>query len=173
MRRLGAVLLGLLFLSFACAGQNEDLQNAVRNYNMLLAQGYRTMDMTPLAAAATPDRVMKAYHHMAALGEGGMKMDASIDDIRFDTLKLLTSTEAEVVTKESWHYRYVALEHDKPGKESAVRYTVLYRLIHAGEKWLVADLQILSSDKADDGDLLPFWRRPAGVSQGGRDGEPR
>jgi hypothetical protein len=166
MRRIVALLLALPLLVLGCAGRDRTLQEAVSAYNALLAQGYRSMDMTPLAAAATPDRLMKAYHHMAALGEGGVKMDAAPPEIRFETVKRLSPTEAEVVTRESWRYRYVALQGNQAGRESTVHYTARYRLAHQEGKWLVADLQILATDKTDDSDLLPFLKRPAEESPG-------
>jgi hypothetical protein len=103
---------------------------------------------------------MKVYYHMAALGEGGVRMDAFLRNIEFDTYKKNDRGKSEVTTRETWIYKYMNIESGETGRESIINYQTRYFLVKQEGKWLVADLLILSTDKEDDSGMLPFLKRP-------------
>jgi hypothetical protein len=150
------------------------LTEAVLSYNTLLAEGYRVQELTPLLAGATPEQVTKVYHHMAALAEGGVVMDALLRSIDFVEIRSREEGRAQVTTKESWNYRYLSSGAQRiPGEERLVNYTVNYRLVKGGERWLVNEVSIVASDRQAWDDNLPFFKRPAKTpvanSRGGLD----
>jgi len=171
MKKHLILLLSLLSLITGC-GQKIDqqppnaLHEAIETYNGLLADGYRRLDMNHLVQAATGERALKAYYHMAALGEGGVKMDSALRHLEFAGTKQLAPDKAEVTTKERWEYKYINIENGNTSPLLTVNYTSRYRLVKEKEKWLVAEITILFTDRADDADELAFFKRPAHVPQG-------
>ena len=155
------LLVALAFFSTGCSDEKAQLRNAILHYNTLLSEGYRTMNMSHMVTIATEQQALKVYHYMAALGEGGVRMDPFLRNISFEELTRKESAKAEVITRETWNYRYMNTETGEPGKESIVNYKIRYSLVKLESKWLVADLLVLSTDKADDSDLLPFLQRPS------------
>jgi len=68
----------------------EALKTTVIHYNALLAEGYRTLNMNPLAQVATKERAQKAYYHMAALGEERKKMESDLRNLDFLEARILS-----------------------------------------------------------------------------------
>ncbi|MFH1020807.1 MAG: hypothetical protein V1782_09415 [Pseudomonadota bacterium] len=171
MKKHLVVLVSLLSLITGCEQKiGKQPQNAlhetVETYNGLLADGYRRMDMNHLTHAATGERAAKAYYHMAALGEGRVKMDSALRNLEFLATKELAPGKAEVTTKERWEYKYIDIKNGKASPRLSVNYTARYRLLKEKEKWLVAEITILYTDRPSDADELAFFKRPAHVPQG-------
>jgi len=166
MKKTALFLLIVLLLTVTCSQDNDQLQKSVRSYNALLAEGYSEMNMNHLMSVATPEQATRVYHHMAVLGQGQVKMDPLLQSIRFSKVSQLSPEKAEVVTTEAWNYRYINLQTGKAGKDLSINYTVRYKLIKESGKWLIADVTILASDRKDDSEELPFFKRPADVAPG-------
>ncbi len=129
--------------------QNSNEQERIRNtivlYNALLAKGYRTQDMTVLSEAATEERALKAYYHMAALGEGKVRMDSKLLNIVFNDLQMLSDVKANVDTSEKWDYQYINFDTQSREYENTVDYKLKYSLVKQSGKWFVDDIQILET----------------------------
>lgn len=136
------VVLTVLMLLSGCNKENSLLRNTVIKYNKLLSEGYRTLNMGPLLQAATEDQAMKAYNHMSALGEAGLKMDAALRDIKFISLKLLAIDAAEIRTSEKWEYVYFDIKSEKTLFDNSVDYNMKYVLRKSKDKWIVSDVVI-------------------------------
>jgi len=171
MKKHLVVLVSLLSFMAGC-GQETDkqppnvLHETIETYNGLLADGYRRLNMNHLVHAATGERAIKAYYHMAALGEGGVRMDSVLRDLEFVTTKQPGPDEAEVTTREQWEYRYVNIANGNASPLLTVNYTARYRLVRDKEKWLVAQIAILYTDRPSDAGELVFFERPPHVPQG-------
>ena len=166
-------IIGCLFLLVAGCGQKagevppkENFKETIRIYNGLLADGYRRQNMNHLIHAATEKKATKAYYHMAALGEGGVKMDSNLRELEVIGNKHLADNKAEVTCKERWEYRYINIYNGTSSPLLTANYTTRYRLVKEKEKWLVSSVTILYSDRAKDADVLSFLQRPPKVPQG-------
>jgi len=101
----------VLLMIGGCTGtksERHEIERIIRHYNDLVAEGYRNQDMNPLQEVTTREQAVKLYHHMSALGEGRLRMESTIRDIRFKKLEQLDRTQATVETEEVWdftHYR--------------------------------------------------------------------
>ncbi len=180
MKRYAGVLLFLLLLlvghdtKFGTPAPEEP-REAIRNYNGLLADGYRRLNMNHLVHAATGDRARKAYYHMAALGEGGVKMDSTLRSLEFIATKQLAPDQAEITCQEQWGYAYINLDNGHTSPRLTVNYTARYRMVKERGKWLVADITILNTDRTSDADELSIFKRPDDRPQGSAvegDGDP-
>ena len=157
---LSPLLLGLLTLS-ACEQAERPLIETVLAYNTLLAEGYRHQEMAPLSKAATPEQVAKVYHHMAALAEGGIRMDALLRGLEFIAIQRQGNGQAQLTTKEGWSYRYLTPTGPNTSEEQQVNYTISYHLQKSSDRWLVSEVSIQESDRKLREDTLPFFTRPA------------
>ncbi|MDH5525115.1 MAG: hypothetical protein OEY01_14150 [Desulfobulbaceae bacterium] len=149
------------------------LYGAIITYNGLLADGYRRQDMNHMIHAATPQRALKAYYHMAALGEGGVKMDSVLKKIEFTEQRDLGENKAQVTSREVWEYRYISIVNGDQSPWRTINYTVRYTMEKDGAKWLVANATILYSDRDSDAGDLDFFNRPADVPQGSVPSKPK
>ncbi len=166
MKRWFLVIILALPLLAACGKADGPLQDAVLHYNTLLADGYRRMNMNQLPQAATGERAAKDYYHMAALGEGRVKMDSFLRSIDFNTIKQVADNKALVTTKENWEYKYINIDSGRGGNTLTIHYTARYQLVKQENNWLVAEITILDTDRASDAAELPFFKRPANIPQG-------
>ena len=138
-----------------CSGGNdrEDeeviLKHIVIEYNRLLADGYRNLNMSGLLEVATEERAQKAYYHMAALGEGREKMDAVQRSISFEDIKILSESAADVRTREEWDYKHFNIDSGQQVFEDRVSYELTYKLIRKDQKWYIGDIQIEKEEKVN------------------------
>ncbi len=147
MRKL-VISMAVVFLLSGC-GQGKApsadpavLENTIVQYNRLLAEGYRTLNMNPLAQVATEERATKAYYHMAALGEERKRMEAKQRTIAFVKTKILSPVQVEIKTREEWDYRHINIDSNKMESQSSIVYELTYSLIKKNDKWLVSDIAI-------------------------------
>lgn len=159
MRKLIAVFALLLLIS-GCEKENSRIRDTVIKYDTLLAEGYRNLNMTPLTQVATEKRAAKAYYHMAALGEGRIKMDARLRDIKFLDIKTSGGKKSEVTAEEMWDYAYIDIESWKQVFDNSVTYKMKYVLEKKSDEWLVADITIeKAEEKKSSEDFFESHRR--------------
>ena len=162
----------VLFLLLACEqktpthnfDQEEKIKNTIILYNALLAEGYRNLNMNALTQIATEERRVKAYHHMSALGETGVKMDAVLKDLKFREVNLIDPVNAEAGTEEIWDYIYIDIDSGDSAYNNRITYKNNYRLINRSGKWVVADITIEESDEEKDDEFLPFRKSDKSTS---------
>lgn len=174
MKKYFVVLIALLVLLSGCKGEKERvadqkkaaLQAAVTWYCALLADGYRTLNMNPLSQVATPQQATKAYYYMAATGEAGLKMDATLKKIEFTAFREIGPNKAEVATDESWDYLFIEIKSGKAQFTNRVSYTMTYHLEEQEGRWLVAAIAVQKT--VEEKDSSPLFTRPAHIPPGSK-----
>jgi len=147
------VFLFMFFLVSACSKEEDPLMNPVIikhviiQYNRLLADGYRKMNMNDLLTVATKERAMKAYYHMSALGEARIKMDSNMKNIVFRDIRFISPVKAEARTEEQWDYKHINIDTNKPVLTSSVVYEMRYTLTRYEDRWLVSDTEVIKKDE--------------------------
>ncbi len=169
MKRLPTVLI-LLGLIAGCDGESNMLKETITRYDALLAEGYMTLNMNPLAQVATEQRATKAYHHMAALGEAGIKMESTLRSLKFVKVKTLSKEKAELKTEEIWDYVYLDIKAGKSLFDNTVTYNLTYDLVKKSERWLVADVTIEKAVEKKSSQGI-FERPPHEAIMRGKDGK--
>ena len=144
----------LVLMMFICAGgcrvlserDAQEVKDTILRYNKLLSEGYAHLDMTPLREVATEEQAQKAYQHMAALGEAGVRMESNLIDIKFLEIKFPKKNLSEVITKEKWNYSHIKIGTKMPGQTvvRGVNYKLSYELVRRNEKWLVLSVSVLA-----------------------------
>ncbi|MBU0729865.1 MAG: hypothetical protein KKA70_08995 [Proteobacteria bacterium] len=171
MKKVFPLILAALLL-FGCAEQKstsaQELQDSVQTYNRLLSEGYRSLNMTPLARIATPQRTTKAYHHMAALGEGRIRMDTLLDEITFLGSKILADNQnkAEIRTREQWTCNFYNIDTNEKVSDNIITYENVYHLVLEAGRWLVDDISIRKWSETNKKGGLSFFERPADQPKG-------
>jgi hypothetical protein len=158
-------LLAHLLLQYGCSqptasSSQQEVQEAVRLYTQLLADGYRKMNMNMLPLAATAERVKKTYLHMAAFGEGQVRMDSQLRKMEFVSTQFSATDRAEVQTKESWDYAYYKINNNEKAYENSVTYHLSYHLMQDSGTWLVDDITIMQSEEGEGSGEISFLTRP-------------
>lgn len=153
-------VLALLLLGGCCDGVDQ-AQDTVLRYNSLLSEGYRNLDMGRLPLVATSEQAAKVYHHMAAMGEGRMRMEAVLEEIEFLGVQKEGPERMEVDSKERWLYRYIHIETGEEALVDKVTYTLRYHLRRVADTWKVDTIDINSSENSASRKALPFLQRPA------------
>ena len=145
----GFVFLFILPFFFACSNEKDPLMNPVIlkhviiQYNRLLADGYRKMNMSDLLTVATKERATKAYYHMAALGEARIKMDSNMKKIEFRDIKFISPAKAEVRTEEQWDYKHINIDTSEIVLSKSVNYEMKYTLTRYEDKWLISNTEVI------------------------------
>ena len=170
MNRLLTIIILLLFM-MGCGKENNILKETVTKYDALLAEGYKTLNMNPLTQAATEQRATKAYHHMAALGEAGIKMESTLRELKFLKVKTLSKDKAEVKTEEIWDYVYLDIKSGKSLFDNTVTYNLKYDLVRKPDRWLVAEVAVEKTVEKKSSQHI-FQRPPHEKVMKGMDGEP-
>lgn len=133
--------------TFAGGTDEATVKNLVLRYNELLDFGYENMDMTWLQEVATLDVSRKAYHHAAALAEGGVRMTSALKEIQFPSVRFPNPLRAEVKTHEIWDYAYNDIKNGKKlEEEKGFVYRMTYILEKKEGRWMIID-----AIAADDG----------------------
>ncbi len=119
----------------------EQVKETVKRYNAQLAQGYATMNMAGLAQVAEDSQTSKVYFHMAALGEGRIRMMSELKDISFRDIRFAAATSASVKTREVWDFRHVNIDTGKVERdEKGFVYQINYHLAKKNGAWWVRDV---------------------------------
>ena len=143
------------------------IEAAVTWYDALLADGYRSLNMSALEQVATPEVASKAYYHMAAIGEAGVKMDSQLGTITFEPLKEIAPNTVTIPAEENWQYIYWEIKTGKRLFENSVLYRLIYTLEHTNGKWLVNNIAVQSTKESKDSSFI-FQRPPDQPPGGGK-----
>jgi len=145
MIKKGIALLLLAVAAVSCSTvdsrEAEQVEATIKRYNSLLAQGYAALNMAGLAQVAEEQQTAKVYFHMAALGEGRLRMMSELKDISFKDIRFANSTSASVKTREVWDFRHVNIDTGKVERdEKGFVYRMNYRLAKKNGAWWVKDV---------------------------------
>lgn len=159
------IIFGILLFQLVagCGDRHGEILDTISSYTSLLAEGYRTLNMSKLATIAMPEQAKRAYHHMAALGEGLVAMDAELLQSDYVGIVRPADNFAEATVRETWRYRYRNLRTDDNGEYFTVRYTVRYFLVRPERNWRIDHIAVLDGDRTLGEDKLPFVQRPEGA----------
>ena len=146
----------------APTGSDDDqARQIVRHYNLLLSEGYRTLNMTRLTEVASQDQAEKAYIHMAALGEGQARMLSTVKNIEFTSLKREKPDTIVARTKELWDFAYTDIKTGKEtGKVNDFVYEVTYTLKKKGQRWSILDVVAYAPNDREESQLPRVVRPP-------------
>lgn len=163
MKRMRPVISLMVFclLLPGCHREQDRLQAAIRQYCLFLAEGYQKQDLSKLNFVATDEQSQRVYRHMAALGEGRIKMDSKLLAIEWVSVDQDSPGDAKVTTREGWAYAYVNMDTGKIMNSNAVDYLLQYHLQKSNEQWLVATVDVLESGTGKDHEGASFMQRPA------------
>lgn len=147
-------------LGRAAAGSPaERSHRLILRYNQLLSDGYRTIDMTRLQEVATPELAQKAYHHMAAIGEGKSRMSSRLKKIEFVETDCSHTSSCRVVTRERWDFGYADIRTGaKLSEVEDYLYQVQYLMENRQGRWLLTEISASGEERQG----LPSWNRMLG-----------
>lgn len=174
MKFLVSVLSVCLLLTIAACDRKQPapvdsrqttVEAAVTWYDALLADGYRNLNMNALIQVATAKIARRAYYQMAAVGESGLKMDSTLQQITFSPLKEINQNTVTISATEKWQYVYWEIKTGKHLFDNSVQYNLTYTLIRTDGKWMVSDVTIRSTREEKDSSFI--FKRPTNQPQGG------
>lgn len=145
-----AIMLSFVFfaLTAGCGSDSKDVKETILRYNQLLSESYSRLNMNSMQEAATLDHAQKLYHHMAALGEGRVRMESRLKKIDFIGIKFPDKKNAVVKDREVWDFRHVDRESGRVGlEEKDFVYELTYELIKSGDRWIVKSVTYIGEDK--------------------------
>ena len=103
------------------------------------------MNMNPLQEVATQDQAEKLYSHMAAVGEGMLRLDSNLKDISYKKIELPKPDQATVETKEIWDFTHVDIKNNKVfAQEKNFVYEMGYTLGKKNGRWIVTNVVTVS-----------------------------
>jgi len=129
----------------------QDLaKNLVVRYNQLLIFGYENLNMNFLQEVATHDQAEKAYFHMAAIGEGGVRMRSRLNNIEWEHIDQSKKDTLVVKTKEVWDFAYHDIKSDtKTEEHKGFVYRMTYTITpDKDRKWLISRIQAVADETA-------------------------
>ena len=148
----------VLLMIGGCTGtksERHEIERIIRRYNDLVAEGYRNQDMNPLQEVTTREQAVKLYHHMSALGEGRLRMESTIRDIRFKKLEQLDRTQATVETEEVWDFTHYRMDSgEKYAEEKDFLYRMGYVLNKQGASWIITNVNTLGGTSTNS--VIPW-----------------
>lgn len=151
MIRKGYRIIALLVLLSACSGESGDskqVKSTIMRYNQLLAEGYRSLNMTPIQEVATAEQAQKVYHHMAALGEMNRRMESELKKIEFLEVNLKGGASALVRTRETWDFTHRKIKTGEVALDQKnFVYQLTYELGKTGGHWQVKNVTAMEQDK--------------------------
>lgn len=176
------VLLACLALG-GCYGQRGDateIRAAIKRYNQLLIEGYRTFNMNPLQEVVTPEQATKLYYHMSAMGEGKLRMESALKEITFVKMEFAKPGEATVETKEIWDFTHFNMTTGKKyAEEKDFVYHMGYSLKKEKGRWVIYNVNTVSGESTnmvipwpeiDRKGTMKQW--PSGAGEGKPAGHP-
>ena len=133
---------------FTSGNQDDAAKNLIVRYNELLVFGYENLNMNPIAEVATEGQAEKAYFHMSAIGEGGVRMLSRVNTISFRQINYPSPEKVKVSTDEDWNFAYTDI---KTGRKTEEQKNFIYHVNYSIEKqkdgrWLITDISATSDE---------------------------
>lgn len=140
----------LLWSSIACSSfASPDiavLREKVIGYNQGIIKAAKTSDVSHLSSFLTETLLQKTMLWLKAYHDDNLFMEAIVNEIIFkDIVPNKKEKSAEVVTYETWRYRYMNIKDKKEVyPPTKVIYDVKYSFILLEERWVIKEITILS-----------------------------
>lgn len=149
-----ATIAALIVCALAVAGcssapaptAESEVEATVVRYDKLLAEGYRTLDMSRLKEVSEQLQAEDEYVHMSALAEGGVRLLPVLKERDF--LKVsVEGTSATVETRERWDYTH---EDRSTRQIILVQKDLIYEMAwdlnrYPDGRWYVSDVRAMSA----------------------------
>ena len=133
---------------FTGGGVEDSVKNVIVRYNELLTFGYQNLNMNPLQEVATLRQAEKAYFHMAALGEGNVRMVSRLNKIDFDRVTFPEPHKAVIKTRETWDFSYTNIKTgEKKEEQKDFVYLMTYTMEQNDNRWLITDIVASSEER--------------------------
>lgn len=124
------------------------VKQIVERYNQLLIGGYMSMNMTPIQEVASEDVAMKAYYHMAALGEGNNRLVSQLKKIDFKEIVSSAAGTYQATTREVWDFAHVNIKTGATSNEQKnYVYDVVYTLENKKGRWLLTSISAVGEER--------------------------
>jgi hypothetical protein len=154
MIRRTAAFMAISILLTGCGEMIEKakIRKTVQRYNELLIRGYHDLNMNPLAEVATPEVAAKSYYHMAAVGEGGLRIESVLKKMDFMKIDLRKSGQAaHVDTREIWDFSQRDMKTGtKYYEELDFVYDMGYELQKTGDNWIITSVTAVRSSSTSN-----------------------
>jgi hypothetical protein len=136
--------------AFAGTTPQDMAKNLIVRYNQLLIFGYENLNMNFLQEVATHDQAEKAYFHMAAIGEGGVRMRSRLNNIEWERIDQSKKDVITVKTKELWDFAYHDIKTDQLTEEhKAFVYHMTYTITpDKNGRWLISNIRAVADESA-------------------------
>jgi ABC-type transporter MlaC component len=146
------LLIFLTAIYSACAAESPEsrqVKGVIMQYNALLAEGYKKMNMNPLQLVATEAVATKAYYHMAALGEGKVRMVSVLKEMKFKDVKFPFPGTATVTTREIWDFTHYDIASGKKVlEEKGYPYEMTFELKKDAGQWKISNVLAMGEERS-------------------------
>lgn len=161
--RVAALL--LLALSCGTRRQEAEVKATVARYDELLRDGYQRQDMSFVREVATEEQARKLYFHMAALGEGRLRLSAVLKALEFVAIEFRAPRVARVETREVWDYTHYEIATGKKyAEERGFVYRMAYEVTRPLEgRWLVSGVDVIAAEAGET--VIPWPKDVRGAVQ--------
>ena len=149
-------------MNAGCSRQKSDceMERVIKRYNILLAEGYRTQDMNPLQEVTTREQAVKLYHHMAALGEGRLRLESQLKKITLKKVERRDPDHAVVETEEVWDFTHYRTDSgQKYAEERDFVYRMGYILQKKDRRWIITEVTTIGGTSTNCVIPLPVFDR--------------
>jgi|GEM_PF-2209038 len=124
------------------------VKQIIERYNQLLIGGYMSMNMTPIQEVASEDVAMKAYYHMAALGEGNNRLVSQLKKIDFKEIASPAAGTYQATTREVWDFVHVNIKTGATSNEQKnYVYDVVYTLENKKGRWVLTSISAIGEER--------------------------
>lgn len=138
----------------------SDIVEVIRRYNTLLTEGYRTQNMNPLQEVTTREQAVKLYHHMAALGEGRLRLDSHLKKLTVTKTEQPEPGRALMETEEVWDFTHYRTDSgEKYAEERDFVYRMGYILQKKDGRWLITGVNTIGGTSTNCVIPLPIIDR--------------
>jgi hypothetical protein len=167
--------LALLLLA-GCGSRSSDA-DAVRatltRYDELLRDGYQRQNMNFMREVASEEQAAKLYAHMAALGEGKLRLVSRLRALEFVRIDFPAEGQASAETREVWDFTHYRLETgEKYAEEEGFVYRMRYALRREKGRWLVTGADVISGEATNTVIPWPKLDRSGNALRGGAAPKP-
>lgn len=121
----------------------ERVTGTIIRYDRLLAEGYRSMDMSRIRQVANELQSEDEYIHMSSLGEGGVRLLPYLKHFEFLSVNV-DGSAAHAQTRETWDFRHESVAtHKVVLVQKDLIYDVAWDLARQPDgRWLVTDARV-------------------------------
>lgn len=140
----------LLWSSIVCSAFASpdivSLREHVIGYNQGIIKAAKTSDVAHLSSFVTETLLQKTMLWIKAYHDDNLFMEAIVNEIDFkDITPNKKEKSAEVITHETWRYRYINIKDKKEVyPPTKVIYDVKYSFILLEERWVIKEIAVLS-----------------------------